>query len=230
SVVFIILNLVLMYISINYTGLLFAKFINFKLLLVLMFAYLFSRFCIMLVARFNFNDYKRAFLWIFFSPIIFFVSILQGFRINFNFKFNLNQKKSAKKEDYSKQIINTTVTNGKKELACKLEIRQNNNYSQIIFLFKDKKLTSSKHPRIDHALEELTEKLKSHGFALKVCMNCGYFALKEGVLVRYNGEQGDCLFENIDKGSKIKNYTYIWNSCKNIIPAQARNYILQLKT
>ena len=73
----------------------------------------------------------------------------------------------------------------------------------------------------------MSQKLKSYGFVMKVCFNCGYFKFNEAIAANCEGKQGYCLFNNIDKGSKTKDYSFIWDSCKNIIPAQAREFILQ---
>lgn len=223
SVTFIILNLLLLAISMNTRGL-FSSIAGYKAPLIILTGYICSKFFALLAARCNFNDLKNGIYSIFISPMVFLSSFFYGFKIKLPFKISF----PSINQDYkncNKQIVTATLTDGKKELACKLEIRQDSNSNQVIFIFNDKKLVSSKHARIDEALEELIEKLKLHGFALKVCMNCGYFKTNDLLAAKFGGEQGYCLFDNIDRESNAQEYSYIWNSCSNIIPAQARNYI-----
>lgn len=225
STVFVILAFGLLNISL-YTNTLFAKAISIKMILLLLIGFTLCKMSALIVTRCSFNEYKTGIYWLFFAPIIFSLSLLQGVRIKMSFKFSL-PKKLLINRDSHRQIIDTTVSDGKKELPCQLEIKRNDNNCQVTFIFNNKKLASSKYHRIDGALNEIVEKLNSHGFDLKVCMNCGYFKLNENTAAKFAGEQGYCLFDNINKCSKAWEYTYIWNSCLNIISAKTRKHILQ---
>ncbi len=225
SMLFIILAFFLFNVSF-YTNTVFSQVISIKVILLLLLGYACSNLFAMLVSRCSFNEYKNAVFWLLFMPIVFSLSLLQGIRLNMSFKFTL-PKKFLINKDFHKQIIDATVSDGKKELPCQLEIRQNDTHSQLIFMFNGKKLSSSKQPRVDFAFEEISEKLRAHGFNLKVCINCGYFKLNESIASKLGGEQGYCLFDNIDKGSKAWEYTYIWNACVNIISIKTRKHILQ---
>ncbi|EKE02361.1 MAG: Glycosyl transferase [uncultured bacterium] len=225
SMVFLILSFFLFNVSL-FTNTSFANAISTNAVLLLLFGYFTGKLFAMLVARCSFKEYKNSVFLAFFAPLIFSLSLLQGIKINMSFKFTL-PKKFLINKDFHKQIIETTVSDGKKELPCQLEIRQNDTHSQLLFIFNGKKLSSSKHPRIDYAIEEITEKLRTHGFNLKVCMNCGYFKLNESIASKLGGEQGYCLFDNINKGSKAWEYSYIWNSCLNIISVKTRKHIQQ---
>ena len=223
--VFLIFSFFLFNVSL-FTNTRFANAISINAVLLLLFGYFAGKLFAMMVARCSLKEYKDSILWVSFAPLVFSLSLLQGIKINMSFKFTL-PKKFLINKDFHKQIIETTVSDGKKELPCQLEIRQNDTHSQLLFIFNGKKLSSSKHPRIDYAIEEITEKLRTHGFNLKVCMNCGYFKLNESIASKFGGEQGYCLFDNINKGSKAWEYSYIWNSCLNIISVKTRKHIQQ---
>jgi len=182
----------------------------------------------LLSIRAGFKDYKNAIASFFNTPIIYFYSLINMFMINIKLpslpKISLNKAK-ADSLQYEKYVVDATITNGKKELPCSLEIRTTDKYAQVIFNFKNKKLYSSKQPRVNYAVEEIIKKLKNQGFALKICMNCGFFYMTESAISHYNGEKGLCLYNNFHNQSKGREFTCVWDGCYNIIPSQARNYI-----
>lgn len=213
---FILLTIMLAIFSIKENSL-FIHTIKIKSIIILDFGYLLTEFLAILFARCSFEEYKSGILWIFIAPSVFIFSLFRGINLNISFKLTLPKNLLTNNKIADKQIIETTVTDGKKELPCRLELKQFDNYSQVIFKFNEKNLTSLKHSRIDLALEEIVKKLDSHGFTLKVCLNCSYFKLNESMAQKFNGEQGYCLFDNITKNYKAMEYSYIWNCCKNII-------------
>ena len=191
-----------------------SHFISIKFLMLLLLSYFAAGFSAIAGARSDYNDIRIGIKGIFINPVIFVASIFLKFVLNFNIKFK-EKKKVQIKKDGEKVIVEAVITDGRGEIPCKIEIRQNDENNQAVFIFKNKKMASGSHPRIDFAIEELIEKLKLHGFALKICMNCGYFELNSGVAARLEGKQGYCLFNNLDKGTKEKEYSYIWSSCQH---------------
>ena len=208
--------------QIKYTGL---CFIHIKFLIFLLFGYFIASFASAIGAKAGFENIKTSIQGMFLAPVIFVCSFFLKLVLNFNLKFKEKNKAQINK-DNEKVVIDVTITDGRGDIPCKLEIKQGEE-NQAIFIFKNKKMASAKHPRIDDAIEELIEKLKLHGFALKICLNCGYFEINNNVIAKFDGKQGYCLFKNLDTGTKEKHYSYIWKSCPNIIPPQARNIILK---
>ncbi len=221
----------LVYVSHNY-DILFSNIISDKILYILIVLVLIKSLSALLTAGILKVGIKSIFSLAFYTPFIYLFSVLVGFNhekageLETKGKSNLALKNNND-NDAERYFVETTVTNGQNEIPCKLEIVQYNNNSQVVFLFKDKKLTSGKQTRVDYAMEEIIEKLKKHGFVLKTCLNCGYFRFNEAIASRHCGAKGYCLYENIDSGSRIKHLSSIWNSCENIIPSQARSYIFQ---
>jgi len=223
---FILLNTTL-FATVLFVPVWFASFIGFKIVLTLLAGFLFTRSLSMLIARCTFSDYRNDFIAIMISPVVFVLSFLQGLKFKFSLNVKLPKREKIEKKSSNRKVVDASITDGRKELACQLEIKETENNAQIIFMFKDKKMTTSKHIRIDQAMEELLEKLKSHGFALKICINCGYFNFNEGIASQFEGQQGYCLFDNLNSGSKAEEFSYLWNTCSNIVPVQARTHILQ---
>ena len=229
NTIFVLWTAALMFIYKIYPVTSFSQTVSFKYL-VCLFA---SKFVVdaysMITARCGFNDYKNAFALFFITPVLYVKSVFKGFLSNSQPKpiKKKNKKVIAETLNYDKNTVNATITNGRKELPCKLEIVKTDEYSQVVFIFNNKRLSSSKQPRINYAVEEIIGKLRSHGFALKICANCGYFYMPESIISHSDGEQGYCLYNNFKNASKEKEYAYIWDGCLNIIPFQAKNYILQ---
>ncbi|OGH93996.1 MAG: hypothetical protein A2039_08650 [Candidatus Melainabacteria bacterium GWA2_34_9] len=229
NTVFVFWNLILMFVVKNYPETYFSGLVSFKYLgYLLAFKFLADGYS-MFTVRCGFNDYKNAIAFFFVSPVLCVKSMFKGFLTNSYSRPIRKKKKQVKAEtlNYDKHTVDATITNGRKELPCKIEIIKTDEYSQAVFMFNNKRLTSSKQPRINYAVEELIGKLRSHGFALKVCANCGYFYMPESIVSHSDGEQGYCLYNNFKNASKEKEYSNVWDGCFNIIPHQTRNYILQ---
>ena len=72
-------------------------------------------------------------------------------------------------------------------------------------------------------MEDLSNKLFSRGFIIKICQNCGYF-LEEKTLSPDN-LKANCLLGMSKHEQKEPYSTKITNGCKFIIPAHAREHI-----
>ncbi|HSA07080.1 MAG TPA: glycosyltransferase family 2 protein [Candidatus Gastranaerophilales bacterium] len=224
--VFLLYSFVLMAISQIYAGTYFSKFISMNILVGLIGAKIISDFYSIIILRGSPKEYYYAILLFLLSPVIYLRSVLTGFITH-------SSNKKGKEGfnpgviSFEKNIAYSTITNGKKEFPCELEVIKSDENAKVIFHFKDKKMNSSKQPRVSYAVEEIIGKLKKHGFSLKVCSNCGYFYFTESSAAHTDGEKGYCLYKNFKENSKEKEFMPVWGSCKNIIPSQARTYILQ---
>lgn len=226
GIVFLFLLSILTFIKGNYKSLIFSDLISYKYILILLAAHFIVKLSELVVARSSFTDYKNAFLLFFFSPAILLLSSMEGFKIKLDLtRFFKRDKKVQTVNETEFDIIDATLTDGRKELKCQLELVKGENEHRINFIFREKKLPSSLHPRIDYALEEITNKLNEKGFFLKVCLNCGYCRFNEAIAANSNGEQGYCLYDNVNNESNSKDITYIWESCRRIIPPQSRKFV-----
>ncbi len=223
---FVVWNLVLIYISFAYTGTYFSKIINTNILFGLLFLKVFSDLYSLITMRGNYHEYYNSILLFLLSPVIYFKSVLIGFTTSSAHK-KTKEVYNPGVVNFEKNIAEATITNGKKEFPCRIEIIKSDENARATFIFKDKKLKSSKQLRVSYAIEEIIDKLRKHGFSLKVCSNCGYFYMTESSAAHSEGEGGYCLYRNFKEDSKEKEFSPAWGSCENIIPAQARAYILQ---
>lgn len=217
----LIINVFLILLKCKFYETQFAQIIKVKYLLWMLGLNLFIKLFQLLASGSSFNDCKNSVLSLVLSPYLHVVSIFEGFKANFTFKLSFPKKLLYNRET-NKQIISTIISDSKKDLHCKLAIKQNTYNTQAIFIFKEKKLYSSKYPRIFEALKELIEKLNSHGFKMKICINCKYFKVDNQVLAKFNGEQGYCNYDCIHKKSKAKEYCYIWNTCENLEASKSK--------
>jgi hypothetical protein len=112
------------------------------------------------------------------------------------------------------------LTDGK---MCKLQILEQDGLVRAVLWFNKKRLSSSEHIRTSAAIAELSEKLLSKGFALKICQNCGYFEEKKDG--RHNSVEGKCYFGMVKNDLKEADVVQLWEQCNNIIPAHVREYI-----
>jgi len=229
NTVFVFWCAILIFVQKLYPDFYFSHSINPVWLYILLASKFFIDIYAMLTMRCGFADYKTVFGYFFLAPVILIKSIIIGFNSpKKHTRHNIPKSTvQPEKSTFDRHVVDAIITNGKKDLPCKLEITSTDEYSQVVFVFNNKRLTTSKQPRINYAIEELISKLRSHGFALKICANCGFFYLTEAAISSYDGEKGYCLQNNFKYGSKEKEYTCVWDGCFNIIPSQAKNYILQ---
>lgn len=224
--IFVLYTLLLAGLTLVYPETAFSKIISVKYLLLLFIVKLFSDFYSLIAIRGNILDYYHSLILFILSPLIFLRSIIVGFVTTSTDK----KERTAYNPgiiNFEKNTADVTITDGKKEFPCKLEIIKTDENAKATFIFREKKLSSQKHPRVSYAVEEIVEKLKKHGFSLKVCSNCGYFYMTESSAAHTEGEKGYCLYRNFKENSKEKEFMPVWDTCKNIIPSQARAYILQ---
>jgi len=225
--IFVFWNLVLLFITLVYTETYFSKIIGMSFVLWLLAARALSDFCETVTLRGNIRDYYNSGILIFLAPVIYVRSMLVGF-------MPASKPKKQEEKALVTPVVNfetitaeATITDGKKEFPCQIEITKTDKDAKATFVFKDKKLNSSKQPRVSYAIEEIIDKLRKHGFSLKICSNCGYFLITESSAAHTDGEQGYCLYKNFKEDTKEKDFTPVWGSCNNILPCQARGYILQ---
>lgn len=133
---------------------------------------------------------------------------LPPFRIIKN-KLTRNKKQTTNTQ---KLIVDVTVTDGKNNVPCKLELISEDGLAKVKFTFKKKTFITSANLRMVDAIKELTMKLADYGFVLKICQCCGCFS--PNVDGSTNMVKGFCSynFSNMTQNEPIP--TLLWNSCK----------------
>ncbi len=156
--------------------------------------------------------------YLLFSPIPLFVA--KFIRIT-----NKISKKSIKKQyeeerNVDSATINSFVTNGKKSVACKLDLVSEEGMRKVVFRYKKKRFESGEHLRMCDAFNDITKSLEEKGYILKVCQNCVHYSIDNDATVdQLKGYCGVGVGAQIqdENGSQI----LIWNCCGNFL---ARNH------
>ncbi len=129
----------------------------------------------------------------------------------------------SKKSDKQKYVVNVEATLKKRKLPCKLELIVENDMSKVVFRYKNKKFTTSKHLRMNEAIKELVDKLRDYNFTINICQCCKFFTpYSDGT---QNMIQGTCHYEfaGIDKNVQLN--VLLWNSCGAHVPNQVHSLI-----
>lgn len=223
---FVFWSVILAGITIAYPATSFSQTITLNIILGVLAAKFISDLYSLILLRGSILDYYHMFLLGLLSPLIYLRSILVGFVTHTDNKKEGNAYNPGV-INFEKNTADVTITDGKKEFPCKIEVIKTDENARATFIFRDKKLNSARQPRVSYAVEEIVEKLRKHGFSLKICSNCGYFYMTESSAAHSEGEKGYCLYRNFKENSKEKEFMPVWETCGNIIPSQARAYILQ---
>ncbi len=101
------------------------------------------------------------------------------------------------------------VTDGSKNVVCKMDLMTEDGMRRVILRFRKKRVISDGCIRMCDALQNISKKINSHGYTLKICQNCKHFeTLQDGTVDLLKGVcKAFC-----EKGEEPEN-TIIWNRC-----------------
>lgn len=106
--------------------------------------------------------------------------------------------------------LDAVVTDGHKNVMCKMDLMTEDGMRRVILRFRKKRVISDESIRMYDAVENISKRVKTHGFTLKICQNCKNFKItQDGTLdllkgvCTINGENPD---DTLD--------TLIWNHCE----------------
>lgn len=184
----------------------------------------------MVVAKCKSQDYKTVLISIplYFQELIYcFNYYFKLLKINHAFKIEKIDDKRMELHRFSKiKDFDVLVTDGSKDLPCKLVVRVENEENQITFIFKDKRFTSQSYNQLDKAFEEINSKLQSKNFRIKSCFNCGYFNFSNQSHSDSCGSQGHCFYGKEGQYIPYEEVVNIWHSCENYAPFEQREEII----
>ena len=132
----------------------------------------------------------------------------------------INNKKDENREC---STVDVYVTDGRNNLACKLDLISESGLVKAVFRFKKKKYSSSSQIRMVDAIKEVSDKLNEHGFRIKICQSCGYFNLKMDGST--NMVKGYCNRLVVQKETDVPMDTILWNSCPYFVPQEVNKII-----
>jgi hypothetical protein len=182
-------------------------FVDFSIVLV-SFAVLILGFSISLL---NSKLKSTEFALLFLYPIYSGCHIFKNLPI---FRIFKNKKSDSKSLNLStqKMEVEVTVTDGKNNIPCKLELISEAGLAKVKFTFKKKTFTTSTNLRMVDAIKELTMKLADYGFVLRICQCCNCFS--PNVDGSTNMVKGFCSHEFSNKTQSGPIPTLLWNACK----------------
>ncbi len=119
--------------------------------------------------------------------------------------------KSGEDTHIEKLDIPAFVSDGKRYYPCKLEIVSESKFTKIIFINHNKKYKTKNYLRAIDAITEISQKLESYGYSLRLCQCCKYF--EPNIDGTVNQIKGFCKFpfSNRTPGDILP--TVVWNAC-----------------
>jgi len=133
------------------------------------------------------------------------------------------QRQIHEDENVNSATVNSIVSDGKKDLLCKLDLVSEDGMRKVVFRFKKRRFVSDAHLRMYDAMEDISRKLKSKGFILKICQNCGHFeSCPDGTVDLLKGV---CKVKGNPDNPETAVQTLIWNTCTGFMPQKISNII-----
>lgn len=168
---------------------------------------------------------SSEFIYLFLYPFYSFGHIFKNFPLCRKIRKKISGKSdiNSKAETLSIDVI---VTDGKNNIACKLELISENGLAKVKFMFKKKKFTTATHLRMVDAIKELTAKLDEYGFTLKICQGCKYFT--SNIDGSTNMIKGFCNYAFSNSPSTGQLPTLLWNSCRGFTAGKISSVIEEI--
>ena len=133
--------------------------------------------------------------------------------------------KKKQTEPIEKIVVPVSVTNGRNIFPCKLELISEGGFKKAVFRYKNKKQeTTQSSVRMCDAVKNISDILEQHGFRIKICQSCAYFAPKiDGT---NNMVKGYCNKKAVDDENCIElPETLLWSTCDYFIPEEVNKVI-----
>ncbi len=133
--------------------------------------------------------------------------------------------KKKEKEKIETITVPVNVTNGRTIFPCALELVSEGGFKKAIFRYKNKKQeTQQSYVRMCDAVKNISDILEQHGFRIKICQSCAYFAPKiDGT---NNMVKGYCNQKAVeDPNCAEVPETLLWSTCEFFIPQEVNNVI-----
>lgn len=124
-------------------------------------------------------------------------------------------------ENVNSATVNSVVSDGKKDVLCKLVLVSEDGMRKVVFRCGKRHVTTDSYIRMYDAIGDMSNRLKSKGYTLKICQNCGNFcSVPDGTVDLLKGE---CQAASPDENSTVP--TLIWNTCPNFINLEIKGII-----
>lgn len=153
--------------------------------------------------------HSKEHLYLFLYPFYSFCKIVYNFPL---VRFIRNCLFKSGETKYTEKLtVQAFVSDGNRYFPCKLDIVSESNFAKVIFINKKKKYKTRNHVRVCDAIKEISQKLESFGYSLRLCQCCKYFeAHVDGTVNQINGF---CKYPFSDRKPGDILPTVIWNAC-----------------
>lgn len=167
---------------------------------------------------------SKEFLYLFLYPLYSLGHIFKNFPLFRKIRNSIKGKKDLAANTEA-LAVDVNITDGKNNIACKLELISENGLAKVSIMFKNKRFTTKTHLRMVDAIAELISKLSDYGFTLKICQCCASFS--PNIDGSTNMIKGFCnqAFANTPTG---KFPTLLWNSCRGFNQNASSNVIEEI--
>lgn len=162
------------------------------------------------VSLLNSELQSKEYIYLFLYPIYSITHILKNFPLCRKIRNSISGKKELA-ENTEKLTVDVTVSDGKNNIPCKLDLISENGLAKVKFTFKKKTFTTASHLRMVDAIAELTGKLNEYGFILKICQCCSSFT--PNIDGSTNMIKGFCNHA-FTTSQNAQLPTLLWNSCR----------------
>ena len=167
---------------------------------------------------------SKEFIYLFLYPIYSLTHVFKNFPLCRKIRNTIKGKKDSQANTEALSV-DVMVTEGKNNIACKLELISENGLAKVVFLFKNKKFTTKTHLRMVDAIAELITKLTDYGFTLKICQCCASFS--PNIDGSTNMVKGFCNHQFASSPSN-EIPTLLWNSCRGFNQNKSNNVIEEM--
>lgn len=169
----------------------------------------------------------KKILYLLLSPIPLFIA--KFIRISRKISKKTMKKQYEEEINVESATVNSFVTNGKKDVSCKLDLVSEEGMRKVVFRYKKKRFESDAHLRMCDALGDLTRSLDEKGFTLKVCQNCVHYNPENDTSVdQITGYCNVGVGVNIASGdSEESGQILIWSCCNNFIKGAGKDILGQ---
>lgn len=126
------------------------------------------------------------------------------------------QKSISEEKNIKSATMDAIVTDGSKEVMCKMDLISDNGMRRVILRFRKKHVISEESIRMYDAVQNISKKVKTHGYTLKICQNCSHFKITPDGTVDLL--KGKCFVNTTPDNPDETFETLIWNTCNCFVP------------
>lgn len=131
------------------------------------------------------------------------------------------QKSISEEKNIKSATMDAIVTDGSKEVMCKMDLISEDGMRRVILRFRKKRVISDESIRMYDAVQNISKRVNTHGYTLKICQNCAHFKITPDGTVDLL--KGICKVNTTPDTPDDTFETLIWNTCNCFVPHNETN-------